>query len=178
VSEATGIAGNAATAIVRQRFDVTRKRLSSIGRKFSNDFSRVRAHAHTTARSIPDGPDCQWKGGDYERIEAKDRALLKAAKEAEIEASGYFTDPEWREVISPDGVICSVTRFRDAELRTSPPPIPDDLSIPDFLLRQQEPLAMAAQLRVGIHTREYLEYPHECPHFLRVYYQSTILYCV
>lgn len=56
-------------------------------------------------------------GGEYERIEAKNRALLKAAKraaeEAEIEANGYFTDPEWREVISPDGVKCFVTTFRD-----------------------------------------------------------------
>ena len=39
----------------RRTFDVTRKRLSSIGRKFSNDFSRtrVRAHARSQGRQGP-----------------------------------------------------------------------------------------------------------------------------
>jgi hypothetical protein len=27
--------------------------------------------------TVSDGPDCQWKGGDYERLEAKNRAALK-----------------------------------------------------------------------------------------------------
>ena len=48
--------------------------------------------------------NCQWKGGEFERVEAKNRAALKAADEAAIEANGYFTDPDWREVVSPDGV--------------------------------------------------------------------------
>jgi hypothetical protein len=52
--------------------------------------------------TVPDGPGWKWEG--YERIEAKNRAALKKAEEAEIEANGYFTDAEWREVISPDGV--------------------------------------------------------------------------
>jgi hypothetical protein len=75
--------------------------------------------------TIPDGPDCQWKDGKhYERLEAQNRrdlevglkAKLEAAKAkeaAEIEAKGFFAEPEWREVISPDGVKCHVTRFRD-----------------------------------------------------------------
>ena len=95
--------------------------------------------------TVPDGPNCQWKGGEFERIEAKNQAALraaeqalKAAEQAEIETNGYFTDPDWREAISPDGVRCFVARIHDT---AAPPPvkatpsIPDDLSIPDFLLR-------------------------------------------
>jgi hypothetical protein len=58
--------------------------------------------------TVPDGPNCEWANGEYERIEAKNRAALRKAEEAEIEANGYFTDTEWREVISPDGVRCFV----------------------------------------------------------------------
>ena len=75
-----------------------------------------------------------WDGGSYERIEAQNRKALKApfakaAEEAEIEANGYFT---WREVISPDGVLCYVTRFRPATTvknvsGPSPRHIPNDL---------------------------------------------------
>ena len=88
--------------------------------------------------TVPDGPGCKWVGGSYERIEAENRRALKAhfaeqarKEQAEIEANGY--EPEWREVISPDGVKCFVTRF-DAEV-VVPPILPDDLSIPDFLRR-------------------------------------------
>jgi hypothetical protein len=64
-------------------------------------------------------------------------------EQAEIEANGYFTDPEWREVISPDGVrflsapsACLVTRFRAAAVTEQiRPPMPEDLSIPAFLRR-------------------------------------------
>jgi hypothetical protein len=93
-------------------------------------------------RKMP--PDQLWAatvrdGGEHRRIEAKNRAMLKAAEEAEIDANGYFADPDWREVISPDGIQCFVTRFRDvgapAPAKTMPP-IPDDLSIPAFLDRR------------------------------------------
>jgi hypothetical protein len=57
---------------------------------------------------VSDGPDCQWKGGEFERV-AKNRAALKAADEAA--ANGYFTDPDWHAVVSPDGVKCFVTSF-------------------------------------------------------------------
>jgi hypothetical protein len=73
---------------------------------------------------------------DVKRIEAKNRAALKAAEQAEIEASREFTDPDWREVINPDGVRCFVTRLRPAtpdKKRSEPPSIPADLSIPAFL---------------------------------------------
>jgi hypothetical protein len=73
------------------------------------------------------------------RVEAKNRAALKAAEQAEIEANGNFTEPDWQEVISPDGVRCFVTRFRPAptvKTQVALPPIPDDLSIPHFLDRR------------------------------------------
>jgi hypothetical protein len=94
---------------------------------------------------VPDGPDCKWVGGEYRRIEAKNRAALEAhfaklktAEEAEIEANGYFTDTEWREVISPDGVRCYVMRWTYAAQQQIIPQLldlSDDLSIPDFLRR-------------------------------------------
>ena len=101
--------------------------------------------------TVPDGEIVDgkptWDGGSYERIEAQNRKALKAhfakaAEEAEIEANGYFTDPEWREVISPDGVLCYVTRFRPATTVKnvwSQRHIPDDLSIPPFLDRRPRP---------------------------------------
>lgn len=87
------------------------------------------------AATVPDGPGRRWEGGEYRRIEAKNRAALKATEQA-------FTEPEWREVISPDGVRCLVTRFRDAPQRpaeTESKPavqIADDLTIPTFLDRR------------------------------------------
>jgi hypothetical protein len=96
--------------------------------------------------TVPDGEIVdgkpKWDGGSYERIEAQNRKALKAqaAEEAEIEANGYFT---WREVISPDGVLCYVTRFRPAttvkNVSGSQRQIPDDLSIPPFLDRRPRP---------------------------------------
>jgi hypothetical protein len=62
--------------------------------------------------TVPDGPGGRWAEGSYRRIEAKNRAALVAAEQAEIEANGYFTDPDWRETVSPDGVRCFVTRWR------------------------------------------------------------------
>ena len=71
--------------------------------------------------TVPDGPGCKWEGGSFERIEAQNRAALKslsamlrAAEEAEIEANGYFNEPDWREVVSPDGVRCFVTSANDS----------------------------------------------------------------
>jgi hypothetical protein len=109
--------------------------------------------------TVPDGSDYQWKGGEYERLEAKNRAALKAAEQAEIEANGEFTEPEWREVISPDGIRCFVTRFRDGGAPLSPLPTNDTplqsdwracspivphLSIPDFLKREPATVSESA----------------------------------
>jgi hypothetical protein len=96
--------------------------------------------------AVADGPDCQWKGGEYERLEARNRAALKAAGLELPLPGGEFTEPEWHEVISQDGVQCFVTRFRDAQMNGTPPDwapswqsrwqlSDDDLSIPDFLKR-------------------------------------------
>jgi hypothetical protein len=87
--------------------------------------------------AVSDGPNCRWKGGEYERVEAKNRAALIAADEAAIEANGYFTDPDWRAVVSPDGVKCFVTSFAAPARRALalPQPLTADLSIPDFLKR-------------------------------------------
>ena len=49
----------------------------------------------------------------------------------------HFTEPDWREVISPAGVRCFATRFRQVkQVALVRLPIPDDLSIPDFLHRE------------------------------------------
>jgi hypothetical protein len=113
------------------------------GVSFAADQSAKRGIG-TTGRSqlhcatVQDGPNCEWSGGEYERIEAKNRAVLKEVEE--------FIEPEWREVMSPDGVRCFVTRCREvirrvdgvpSDWRPCAPrnPILDDLSIPDFLKR-------------------------------------------
>jgi len=88
--------------------------------------------------TVSDGPnDCEWSGGEYERIEAKYWAALKEVEE--------FIEPEWREVMSPDGVRCFVTRCREVITRVDGmpsdwscaprSPILDDLSIPEILKR-------------------------------------------
>jgi hypothetical protein len=84
--------------------------------------------------TVSDGPDCQWKGGEFERV-AKNRAALKAADEAA--ANGYFTDPDWHAVVSPDGVKCFVTSFAAParRARALPHPLTADLPIPEFLRR-------------------------------------------
>jgi hypothetical protein len=82
--------------------------------------------------TVPDGSDCEWKGGEYERLEAKNRTALKPAEQAEIEANGEFTEPEWREVISPDGIRCFVTRFRDGGAPLSPLPADDTVKRSDW----------------------------------------------
>jgi hypothetical protein len=95
--------------------------------------------------TVPDGPNGQGKGGEYERNEAKNKAAIKSANEAEIEANGNFADPEWRAVISADGVTCLVTRWKEAKTQFAVPQSTDD-TIPDFLQRRpfSEPQRLAA----------------------------------
>ena len=72
-----------------------------------------------------------------ERVEVKNRAALKAADEAATQANGYFTDPDWHEVMSPDGVKCFVISFvaPAQQARALPQHLTADLSIPEFLRR-------------------------------------------
>ena len=99
--------------------------------------------------TVPDGAGTRWKRGSFEHIEAANRtalkahfAKLKAAEEAEIAANGNFSEANWTEAISPDGVRCLVTRFHPASIKGSitVEPVadwlPDDLTIPAFLRRQ------------------------------------------
>ena len=78
-------------------------------------------------------------GGRYRRLEAENRALLRAAEQAEIETNGYFADPGWRKVISPDGVQCFVAGAGRGRIEAPPQraelTIPADQSIPEFLRR-------------------------------------------
>jgi hypothetical protein len=107
---------------------------------------------------VPDGPDCQWKGGEYERTEAKNGALLKAhAARAIFQPNHRPADilggdrPMYRLLwlenaqgkkfpgsILPDPVIPGMGYDRPEKLDQKPVdllPIPDDLSIPAFLRR-------------------------------------------
>jgi hypothetical protein len=102
------------------------------------ELTRSQLHCATVGDGeVVDGKPT-WNEGSYERLEAHNRRTLEAAEKAEIEANGYFTDPDWRKIISPDGVRCLVTRFAKAPetKRRAMPPIPDDLSLPAFLCRQ------------------------------------------
>jgi hypothetical protein len=95
---------------------------------------------------IPDGPGARWEGGKFRRAEAENRAALRAAEWAEIAANGSFAMPNWKEVVSSDGVKCLVTRFRDPKPAQSLSPKteskyrspPADLSVPNFLRRTSE----------------------------------------
>jgi hypothetical protein len=62
--------------------------------------------------TVPDGPGGGCKGGEHRRIEAKNSAALEAAEQARVEADGgYFSTPDWQEVISPNGVRCWFARW-------------------------------------------------------------------
>jgi hypothetical protein len=98
-------------------------------------------------------PDSET-AGRMARAGAEFQKWRRQAEAAEVEAAGEFSDPEWREVVSPDGVRCFATSARRAiESATAPSrcapsdpvtttaaaalikTIPDDLSIPAFLKR-------------------------------------------
>jgi hypothetical protein len=90
------------------------------------------------AATVPDGPNGQWKGGEFERIEAKNRAMLKAhfaklAKECLIQphhppiniVAGYrFPDAIDLSPVKP-------TSFKSAPIEITG----DGLDIPEFLRR-------------------------------------------
>ena len=53
--------------------------------KYGRRWFVVAGEISPNAATVSDGLDCQWKGGEFERVEAKNRAALKAADEAAIE---------------------------------------------------------------------------------------------
>jgi hypothetical protein len=73
------------------------------------------------AATVPDGPH-SWEGGEYERIEAKNRAALVA----------HFAKPTPPKMPPPAAVLAGERSARAAELIAS---IPPDLSISPFLKR-------------------------------------------
>ncbi len=73
------------------------------------------------AAVVPDGPN-GWEGGEYERIEAKNRALLAA----------HFAKPIQPKMPSSPAVLAVERSESAADLIAS---IPPDLSIPEFLRR-------------------------------------------
>jgi hypothetical protein len=100
--------------------------------------------------TVPDGPDCQWKGGDYERIEAKNYERIEAKNRAALDAYFYGLDTfdfcnscgrdsDFVDYKLADGRWRTACRECRDDLRDSPAiaPIPivgDGLDIPDFLL--------------------------------------------
>jgi len=70
--------------------------------------------------TVPDGMDCQWAGGDYERIEAKNTAALVAHAKTRRK--------------SPAVPNCDAAPSHWHPVSPAQP-IPDDLSIPAFLVR-------------------------------------------
>jgi hypothetical protein len=111
--------------------------------------------------TVPYGPDCQWEGGSYERIEAQNRRLLErhfAELEAEAckrdaaaslnHCSACGREDDLTDRANPTLCYpCYYERNAFTHVNIARRPdlvIPDDLSIREFLLRPLEPLAMAA----------------------------------
>jgi hypothetical protein len=49
---------------------------------------------------------------EVKRIETKYRTAMKVAEQLKVEANGDFSEPDWQEAVSRDGVRCYVTRSR------------------------------------------------------------------
>ncbi|MFZ2079887.1 MAG: hypothetical protein WAV38_25220 [Xanthobacteraceae bacterium] len=92
--------------------------------------------------TIADGPNCEWKGGEYQRIEARNRALLRehfrrlSAKaliqrhHAPFNVLGGYRFPDAPEIdLSPIATA--------APAPTAPAVVGDGLDIPGFLLRRR-----------------------------------------
>jgi hypothetical protein len=94
--------------------------------------------------TIADGPNCEWKGGEYQRIEARNRALLRehfrrlGAKaqiqrhHAPVNVVGGYRFPG-----APDIDLMSPIATAPAPTPTASAVIGDGLDIPGFLLRRR-----------------------------------------
>jgi hypothetical protein len=138
----------------------------SIGSKPADkpDRPRIVAGAPSTpslfhCATVPDGPDCEWKGGTYQRLEANNRRTLeeehfasKLPKPSNNVAFDYCAacgreDDLVDQKVTLDGWITLCCGCRDkwllgryiaglelqAQYAEMLAQIPDDLSIPDFL---------------------------------------------
>jgi hypothetical protein len=92
--------------------------------------------------TIADGPNCEWKGGEYQRIEARNRALLREhfrrlGAKAQIQrhhapanALGGYRFPDAPEIdLSPIATAAPAPTARAV--------VGDGLDIPGFLLRRR-----------------------------------------
>jgi hypothetical protein len=79
-----------------------------------------------SATTVPDGPH-NWDGGEYERLEAKNRAALAA----------HFAKPITAKATTTNSTNSSTTTDAAVAARTAAltATIPSDLSIPTFLKR-------------------------------------------
>ncbi len=98
--------------------------------------------------TVPDGPDCQWEGGEYQRIEARNKAALRkhfAEQAAEcliqphhppVNILGGYRFPDAPDIdaaaAAGAGTMTLDEQTRLADLLKQ---IPADLSIPAFLRR-------------------------------------------
>ena len=111
----------------------------------------------TAAAIVPDGPNCSWEGGEYRRLEAKNRAALrehfrKLADQCLIQphhpaVNVLGGNKEWRHRVTGEPIFTDLPAVDLSPMRTdwapcSPRiPVADDLSIPAFLKR--EPAAVS-----------------------------------
>jgi hypothetical protein len=100
--------------------------------------------------TVPDGPDCKWEGGSYERLEAQNRRMLEKhfdQLDAEAVANDFCAACGRTDNLS----VTLCYGCLDKRSRPTPVPIsgqqhriPDDLSIPPFLDRHPQELRAAA----------------------------------
>jgi hypothetical protein len=98
--------------------------------------------------TVPDGPDCQWRGGEHDRVEASDTRLLEAHFAELDRAMNHCADCGREDDLVDRKLVTLCRPCRDARL-TAPVVIhshvvPADLSIPVFLDRRPTPLPLAA----------------------------------
>jgi hypothetical protein len=81
--------------------------------------------------TIPDGPDCEWKGGEYRRIEAPNRAMLR-------EHIGRLSAKALIQRHHVPVIDLSLIATAQPPAPAAPAVIGDGLDIPEFLLRRPQ----------------------------------------
>jgi hypothetical protein len=90
--------------------------------------------------TVPDGPDCDWKGGDLERTERRNQAALDAhfdKLDAEAVARDFCVVCRREDDLTDRAgeTVCHGCCEQRGKAMHGPWQIPADLSIPDFLKR-------------------------------------------